>query len=112
MLWFYSYKNSRLEILNELEELLQHGTRHYSLKVNTNHSMKKEIGSIPVPNDIIHQLREVKRAKKSEEFRRYHYARTSIMGNLCAEFSELNMVPYGEDPYDYISPEYRELFEL
>jgi hypothetical protein len=74
-----------------------------SFYIESSHRMRKEIGSVVIPNDAVYIIRDHKRNEIIEQFikrtSRNEEYETNVICN-CSGF--LNMVPHGEDPMKQI----------
>lgn len=123
MLWYRVYGNKCTAedvvasftgfITNSFNE--QNNDKHYgTMEVRTSHNMRKEIGSIEMPHDIIYVLRNIARDNTMRQVmnsqrgnNRFH----DDISVLCGASERINMVPYGVNPVDNMMAEFERILE-
>jgi len=121
MLWYTIYGNRTKteEIVGSFDgyvnRAFDNSTDKYYGKpqILAGHSMRKEIGSIEIPDDIVYTIRDIKR----NEVMLYIQANANHRYNsedsiLCLNSPIMNMVPYGMDPVDQMMREYERILDM
>lgn len=127
MLWFKTYGNKSAEQTIEIfNNYINAGNENgYSggyVSIDTSHSMRKVCGTTQLPENVIFLIREkCSQVILSELERRMNErgsrfsredADITIANTLCHSSDRLNMVPYGQDPMEYLLPQMERIINL
>jgi hypothetical protein len=119
MLWFKANGSSVEEISERFARYIDNtqdiNSDYSHISVESSHSMRKEIGSINLPEDVIYVTRNIVRNKVMEQLVRSNLSpnsETYEVNVLCNNSPILNMVPYGEDPLENMFPVYKRILGL
>lgn len=83
--------------------------------VETGHSMKKEIGSVELPHDVVLFIRDrmrdetIQRILRLQRRTNQHYYYEDDTSILISNSPQINMVPYGENPEDHLMREFERI---